>query len=110
MKDGQRNGNEKARTFGQRLEERNAFVRGMVIGAALAGYGMGTAKAHVAPVMKATGRKLAELAPEALKLAGHAYLSAKDLGYDEEKVRMAERAARRAWAQAKAMMRHAFGA
>lgn len=108
MKNGKRNG--KARTFGQRIEERNALVRGMVIGAALAGYGMGTAKAHVVPAVRATSRKLAELAPEALRLAGEAYLGALDLGYDEAKVKMAERAARRAWRQAKAAMRHAFGA
>ena len=107
MKNGKRNG--KARTFGQRLEDRNAIVRGMVIGAALAGYGMGTAKAHVVPAVKATGKKLAELAPEALRLAGEAYLGALELGYDEAKVRMAEKAARRAWQQAKAAIRHAFG-
>ena len=108
MKNGKRN--DRDRTFGQRFEDRNVLVRGMVIGAALAGYGMGTAKAHVVPAVKATGRRLAELAPEALRIAGQAYLSAIDIGYDEEKIRMAERAARRAWAQAKAMMRHAFGA
>jgi len=110
MKNGKKDGTHRARTFGQRLEDRNALVRGMVIGAALAGYGMGTAKAHVVPMVRATGRKLAELAPEALKLAGHAYLSASEIGYDDAKVKMAERAARRAWNQAKAMMRHAFGA
>lgn len=98
------------RTFAERLKDRRAFVRGMVAGAALAGYGVGTVKAHVVPVVKATGRKLAELAPEALKLAGQAYLSSVDLGYDQAKVRMAERAAKRAWSQAKMAMRHAFGA
>jgi len=107
MRNGKKNG--RARTFGQRLEDRGALVRGMVIGAALAGYGMGTAKAHVVPAVRATGRRLAELAPEALRIAGQAYLSAVEIGHDEERVRMAERAARRAWAQAKAAVRHAFG-
>lgn len=110
MKNGQRNGRRKARTFGQRIEDRNAFVRGMVVGAALTGYGMGTAKAHVVPMIRAAKRKLADLVPEGVRLAGEAYRSALEVGYDEEKARLAERAARRAWAQAKAAMRHAFGA
>jgi hypothetical protein len=35
VRNGRRKG--KARTFGQRIEDRSALVRGMVIGAALAG-------------------------------------------------------------------------
>ena len=101
-----RNSKRDSCTFSEQLEDRNAFVRGMVIGAALAGYGMGTAKSHVLPAVKATGRKLAELAPEALRIAGQAYSSAVELGYEEEKVRMAERAAKRAWAEAKAALKH----
>ena len=99
-------GEHDSRSVSEQLEDRNAFVRGMVIGAALAGYGMGTAKSRVLPAVKATGRKLAELAPEALRIAGQAYLGAVELGYEEEKVRMAERAAKRAWAEAKAALRH----
>ena len=92
-------------TFSEQLEDHNAFVRGMVIGAALAGYGMGTAKTHVAPAVKAASQKLAELAPEALRLAGQAYVNAVELGHEDEKLRMAERAAKRAWAEAKSALR-----
>lgn len=95
-----------SKTFQEQIEDRNAFVRGMVIGAALAGYGTGTAKAHVVPAVQATGKKLAELAPEALRIAGRAYLGAVELGHDNEQVRKVERAAKRAWAEARSALRH----
>ena len=98
------------RTFSERLANCNELVRGLVAGAAITGYGVGKAKAHVAPAMQAARRKVAAFVPEELRLTGEAYRSAVELGYDEEKTRMAERAARRAWAQAKAAIRHAFGA
>ena len=110
MRNGKRNGRQERGTFRDRLERRHVLVRGMVAGAASAGYVVGASKAHVIPAIKATRRQIAKLIPESLRLTGHAYKSAVELGYDEEKARMAERAARRAWTQAKAAVRHAFGA
>ena len=98
------------RTFGERLASCHGLVRGMVAGAAITGYCVGKAKAHVVPAMQAASLKVAEFVPEELRLTSQAYRSAVELGYDEEKVRMAERAARRAWAEAKAVIRHTFGA
>lgn len=96
--------------FGERLASCYGLVRGLVSGAAISGYGVGTAKAHVVPAMQAAKRKLAGFVPEELRLTGDAYRSTVQLGYDEEKTRMAERATRRAWNEAKAVLRHTFGA
>lgn len=62
----------------------------------ITGYGTGTVKAHTRPMFRRIGVKLSELTPESIKVIGHAYRQAVELGLEEESFRKAERSAARA--------------
>ncbi len=82
------------RTFTQQIAKKGPVTRAFVSVAVIAGYGVGTVRAHTDPAIKAVGKKLRELTPEGLLMACHAFHEGIDLGKSEELFRRAGRQAR----------------
>ena len=87
---------EQSRSFREQLAEHGELVQTLVSVAVFTGYGVGSAKAHARPILKRLGAKLSELTPGSIKIIGHAYRHAVELGLEEESFRKAERATARA--------------
>jgi hypothetical protein len=82
-------------TFSEQLKERGAFCRAIVSASVMAGYGVGTVRAHVDPALKAVARKLNELTPECVHLTIVGFREGISLGKSDEMARRAERLARK---------------
>ncbi len=83
-------------SFTEQVAAKGTLTRTMVSLAVFAGFGVGTVKAHTTPVLKAIRAKVADLTPEGLLYACHAYGEGRGIGYTEECFRMAKRAAAKA--------------
>ena len=83
-------------SFPEQVATKGTLTRTLVSLAVFAGYGVGTVKAHTTPVVKAIRERIAELAPESLLYACHAYQEGRTMGFKEESFRKAGRHAGKA--------------
>ena len=100
--------NQEPAGFRQQVAAKGALTRTLVSIAVFTGYGTGTVSAHTRPVVKAIKAKIADLAPEGLLYACHAYVEGKEIGHEEESFRMARRQAAKAARASKAAGAAAF--
>ena len=83
--------NQEPTSFKEQVAAKGTLTRTLVSVAVFTGYGVGTVSAHTTPVLKAIKAKLADLTPEGLLYACHAYSEGKAMGLKEESFRMAGR-------------------
>jgi hypothetical protein len=82
-------------TFREQVEAKGTVAQCLVHCAILAGYGVGTVRAHTDPVFKAVGDKIKSLVPETMEMAAHAYKYSKQEAKADEAAKMVARAAAR---------------
>jgi len=74
-------------TFADQVKAKGLFIQTLVSIACIAGHGVGTVKAHTAPVIT----KIKDMVPEGLAMAHHAYGHSKYDAQVLETLRMAKR-------------------